>query len=102
MNERLYIKKIQEELQYRDRRSVRRWCRNNNVRILSDAGSNRLFVLRDEFEKAKSQSYHVCQRILSTSINFLSQNSICKAAKVKVYRPQGAMETKFLSILQKI
>lgn len=51
--ERIYLEDLEKELHYRDRRSVRRWCRNNNVRILSDSSSNRQFVLRDEFEKEK-------------------------------------------------
>lgn len=54
--ERLYIKNLQNELLYFDPRSVRRWCRNHNVRILTDVGSNRQFVIRDEFEKEKKSN----------------------------------------------
>ena len=43
---RMYLHNIQRLLNYKDYRSVRKWYRNNNVRVLADTGSNRRFVLR--------------------------------------------------------
>lgn len=87
--ERLYIQEIQKELQYRDRRSVRRWCRNNNVRLFSDVGSNKQYVLKDEFEIAKNRN---------SSMNFFSQKKNKNTEKVMEYKPQGEYEKAFLSI----
>lgn len=85
MYDRIYIKELQIKLQYIDRRSVRRWCRNNGVRILSDCGSNRQFVLKNEFENALNKIYYLQP---TSSDNY----------KVK-YIPQGTIESGFLSIL---
>jgi len=99
MNERLYIKEIQQELQYRDRRSVRRWCRNNGVRILCDIGSNRWFVLKDEFEIAKSKNYHFNKdSFCSTQLLMSNHNLITE--RVKEYKPQGKYEKIFFNCLQ--
>ena len=96
--ERLYIKDIQKELHYRDRRSVRRWCSNSNVRILSDAGSNKQFVLRDDFEKAKTKHYYTRPGVINSSKKFFSQNRNNQSETVKGYRPLGEYEKEFLSI----
>ena len=85
MFDRFYTKELQIKLQYKDRRSVRRWCRNNGVRILSDLGSNRQFVLKDEFENALNKIYW--EQPTSTE------------NKKEEYIPQGAIESGFLSIL---
>ena len=97
MSERLYIPEIQKELQYRVRKSVRRWCCNNNVRILSDVGSNKQYVLRDEYEKAKNKNYSN-NEVINSSMNFFSMNN--RTEKIKEYRPQGEQEIKFLNCLQ--
>lgn len=89
MIERLYIQDMQNELHYKDRRSVRRWCRNNIVRIFSDVGSNKQYVLKDEFEAAKNKNS-------SNNIFFLNRNN--KAEKTKEYIPQGKYEKAYLSI----
>ena len=98
MTERLYIQDIQKVLQYRDRRSVRRWCSNNNVRILSDVGTNKQFVLKEEFEKAISKNYYSNKDVKNSSINVFEQNSNNNTDKAKIYRPQGEYEKQFLSI----
>lgn len=98
VKERLYIKDIQKVLQYRDRRSVRKWCRNNHVRILSDTGSNRRFVLRDEFEKSMNKNYHTGRGILHSSRNFfLSEHPVRPETETK-YCPKGENEKRSLSI----
>jgi len=51
--DRIYINEVQQDLQFLAMRSVIRWCHKNNIRILTDKGSNKEFVLRFEFEKAK-------------------------------------------------
>lgn len=93
MNERIYIKDLQQELNYYDRRSVKRWCHNNNVRILSDVGSNKHFVLRDEFEKAKSKDYNLASDCFNSSI---------KKTSIEKYTPKGEYEKMFLSIFTKL
>lgn len=93
MAERIYISYIQSELRYKDRRSVRRWCRNNIVRIFSDIGSNKQYVLKDEFEMAKNRN---------SLINIFSQNRNNNTEKKRVYKPQGEYEKAFLSIFTNI
>ena len=97
--ERLYIEDLQKELHYHDRRSVRRWCRNNNVWILSDVGSNKQFVLRFEFEKAKTKNYYLRPGVINSSMEFLLQNRTRKTDKVKGYSVKGEYEKEFFSIL---
>ena len=87
MYDRLYIKEVQIMLQYKDRRSVRRWCSNNGVRILSDYGSNRQFVLKDEFENSLNKIY--------------SLHPISAENNKEEYIPKGTIESDFLSILLK-
>ena len=102
MNERLYIKEMKQELQYRDRRSIHRWCCNNDVRILCDIGSNRRFVLKAEFENAKSKNYKMNLLNSNSSIQTLVVNRIKKIKEVNEYKPQGEIESNFLSILQNL
>jgi hypothetical protein len=87
MKERIYYKDIKLELEYHDTRSIRRWCKNNHVRILSDIGSNKKFVLRSEFEKAINRSY------------LLKGNEVQISKKDTDYKPQGEYEKQFLSRL---
>lgn len=99
MNERLYIKEIQQELQYRDRRSVRRWCRNNGVKIFCDIGSNRCFVLKEEFEMAKSKNYLIQQDCDNSIMNIISNSRKLITEKAMGYMPKGKYEMKFLNFL---
>ena len=86
MLERLYIKELQALLQYKDRRSVKMWCRNNGVKILSDYGTYRQFVLKNEFENIYNNSQSTQTNIIIKNIN-------------KDYLPLGEKETDFLSML---
>jgi hypothetical protein len=86
MLERLYIKELQVLLQYKDIRSIKRWCRNNGVRILSDYGTYKQFVLKNEFENI----YNNCQSTLP--------NKKIKDIN-KDYLPLGEKESEFLSML---
>ena len=88
--ERMYLEELLEILKYRDSRSVRRWCFNNQVRILFDAGCKWRFVLKEEFEKAL------------TRITEETEKQISKRKRVKQgkYTPQGETENAFLSTLQ--
>lgn len=95
--ERLYIEELQKILRYRDRRSVRRWCRNNMVKILSDNGSNKQFVLKEEFEKQKNRNYGLTDsngKISLENHTYIYNN----VGKGKKYRPQGETELAYLSI----
>ena len=94
MLERVYISEILNELHYKDRRSVRRWCCNNKVSILSDIGSNRQYVLSQEYEKAKCRNYAQAQEF-SNSFNIIDK-------KISEYKPRFENEKRMLSILQNI
>jgi len=94
MTERIYIQEMQKELQYKDRRSVRRWCFNNDVRILSDNGSNKQYTLKDEFESAISKHYKKRSENNKSAIIINTKNR----NKMVEYTPQGEYDKQFLSI----
>lgn len=96
--ERFYLKDLEKELHYRDRRSVRRWCRNNNVRILCDVGSNKQYVLREEYEKGKYKNYSVSPRGIKTVSRFLRGKIKNKVNTLMDYKPKGEYEKEVLSI----
>ena len=88
MLERLYTQDASTELGYKDRRSFKSWCENNGVEILSDKGSNRRYVLKQEFEEAMSRK----------GAEYLKSRE-GKVKKENRYQPMGEHELKFLSIL---
>ncbi len=51
---RIYISEIQTDLQYTDRRSVLKWCRNMEVKIFTDKGCKRQYAIKDEYESIKN------------------------------------------------
>lgn len=102
MNERIYIPEVQSELQYKDRRSVRRWCCNNLVRVLSDTGSNKYYVMKGEYEKAKSRNYFQSLNNQNSTTNIFSQNHNAFEKRELEYSPQFEYEKRTLSILQNI
>ena len=95
MFEFITVKEICTELKYKDRRSVCRWCRNHNVKVISFSGSNRKVVLRDEFEKAISNILNRQMLFVQPIYHGFSESG-CK------YIPQGNIESRFLSILQNL
>jgi len=102
MIERIHISEIQGMLHYKDRRSVRRWCRNNGIRILCDIGSNRQYVLKEEFEIAKNKIYYTTQSCFKSIAQLLSQNQNINIEKANEYKPIGKNEMNFLNSLQNI
>ncbi|HKR04784.1 MAG TPA: hypothetical protein VJY62_09110 [Bacteroidia bacterium] len=109
LKERTYLRDIKNQLQYKDTRSVNRWCKNHNVTIFSDYGARKKYVLNFEFTNALTiQSFQYCiekygtdklAKLLSISVNTISlkkeQNSI-------TYLPQGEHEKTCLARLHKI
>ena len=53
MDSRIPLREIALFLGYKDIRSVKRWCLNNGVKILSDIGSKKQYVIEEELEEAK-------------------------------------------------
>ena len=102
MSERVYISTLQTDLHYKDRRSVRRWCHNNNVRILTDIGSNKQFVLKVEYENAKCRNYECHSAIQKPFKNFFDQNHNSSKIRNPEYLPRFENEKRMLSILQNI
>lgn len=102
MNERFYISEVQTDLKYKDRRSARRWCKNQSVRILSDIGSNKQYVLRNDFEKAKSRHYYPSKNTLNQTTNIFSQNQNTTEKKEPEHNIQFDNYRRMLSILQNI
>jgi hypothetical protein len=98
IEERIYLKDIQRKLMYLDHRSVRRWCHNNNVRVLSDTGSNRQFVLRNEFERATTKNYYKHPSVNNLSIDHSTQNHSGSTNKKREYCIKGENEKRLMSI----
>lgn len=73
--ERLYIEEAAELLGYYDRRSVKKWCHNNGVSMFCDNGSNRLYVILEEFNKAKDWKIHQHLQIPLKAIDINKNNS---------------------------
>jgi hypothetical protein len=122
MIERLYIKDVAKELDLKDNRSAYRWCKNNGVGILSDIGSKRKYVIKEEFESAKikemlkylTRKYKNVdlKQILDAGVGLYLQlnsnkeqqsysHSIAQKNKIG-YSPRGDNEKSFLSDLQNI
>jgi hypothetical protein len=89
--QRILLQRAAQELGYVDTRQFKRWCVNNDVGILMDSGSRKLYVIEEEFEEAKSRR----------AIEYLERKGI-KAYKQNKYRPQGEHERKYFSILTRI
>lgn len=96
MFERIEISEIQMMLHYKDRRSVRRWCRNNGVRILCDIGSNKQYVLTEELDVVICKIYDSQQHKPET------KNNIYETGKDNGYIPTGIYEQSFLNLLQNL
>lgn len=73
--ERIYIEEATELLGYYDRRSVKRWCHNNGVSMFCDNGSNRLYLILEEFNRAKDRKIHQHLQIPLKAIDSNKNNS---------------------------
>lgn len=102
MHERIYIPELKSLLPYKKLVTIRKWCLNNGVRILCDIGSNKLFVLRSEFESAIRRNNFQSSQKISSTMRVFSELQIIKDEKAKRYKPQGEYEKEFLSILQNL
>lgn len=96
MLERTYITDAVKQLGYKDKRTFRRWCANNDVGLLQDTGSLKLYVIKSEFEEA----------LLRKSIQYLKEKSKRitvsekrKRSELSAYAPLGDNEKKFLARL---
>lgn len=114
---RLYIKQAMSELNIRDKRTFKRWCNNHGVGILSDNGSKKKYVIKEEFEIAKSR---LAIKYLSEKygkdnfpsafqsfLNIQSEINSVRYEKTKKlscssYKPSGKHEVTFMNRLQKI
>jgi hypothetical protein len=95
MDERIYISEIQLMLHYKTRRSAKRWCKNNGIRIYCDFGTNRHYVLKDELENAKNKIYRL-QQLKENPQEFINHH------KISEYQPRGEFESNFFNFLQNI
>ncbi len=95
---RLYIEEIQLILPYPDRRSIRNWCKKNQVRILSDIGTKKRFVLIEEFENVIEQNNRGALPDKLSAKSFIKEKKKKITALTRKYKPQGENEKKILSI----
>jgi hypothetical protein len=109
----IFIKDIAKELGYKDTRSIKRWCDNHNIGILSDFGSNRQYVFKSEYEIARDrivnkyikQKYgiKIVQPVIHIPENIIANNDNSVQPEYN-YTPIGKSEKKFLesSIFTKV
>ena len=103
---RTYLRDVKQQLQYKDTRSVLRWCKNNKVGIFSDYGTNKKYVLNFEFINALTiQSEKYCSekygsdklpKLIPLSIKTIP---LKEKQKTITYLPQGHHEKTFLTSL---
>lgn len=108
MIEFIYIKEVAKELDCKDYRTIKRWCKKNGVGILSDTGSSKKYVLKAEFEavKMKQAVKYIKEKYGADKLpdafhsffNFFNENN--NTGNAIKYKPQGEHEIKFLSDLQ--
>lgn len=110
MIERIYIREASENLRC-STRSFKRWCRNNDVGILKDGGSQKQYVIRAEFEKAKmrvpllylKEKYGADKvpDLLRICTDFQAElRRLLGGEKQTGYKPKGKYERDFLNKLQ--
>jgi hypothetical protein len=107
MEFRIYMKELKEMLNSKDHhsnRTVKRWCKNNNVAFYQDAGSNKPYVFREEFERVyfKQKVDSRNSEFLKSKMNFFPRMEKLKVEKSKSFIPQGEHEKAYLSMLQNI
>lgn len=92
---RTYFKAIQTELDYKDKRSVLRWCRINGIQTYRDLGTKRYYVLTEQYES-------ILNKIVPQ--HFIENLKIPpKGTKViKLMNAKGHHESEFLARLHKI
>ncbi len=81
--ERLRLFEVARILGYKDLRSVKRWCENNSVMVLSDVGTKGKYVILKEFEAARLRSFanylrlkHGEKNWLAVFVRYTQQSSI--------------------------
>lgn len=107
MESRIYMKELKEMLNSKDHHSIRtikRWCKNNNVGLYSDNGSNKLYVFREVFEQVylRQKKEYSKSELTYSKMNLFPQKEKFKVEKSKSYIPQGEHEKAYLSMLQNI
>lgn len=53
----LYVKELTGLLGLKDQRSAKRWCEFNNVSIIKNPGSRALYVMRSDYDVARSKAF---------------------------------------------
>ena len=89
MIERIYLRKAKEFLHIKDNRTFRKLCFNNGITIFCDQGSNRPYIMADEFRQAYSKP-------IAAHVDRIQRGDM----SIK-YRPKGEHESKFLARLTK-
>ncbi len=93
MRERIYISQAKQLLNFKDNRSLKRWCFLNGIKVLCDKGSNKKYLLLSDFEECANKEimeYQNNRKVFVTKKHSSSPN----------YKPSGNHEKNFLSILQ--
>jgi hypothetical protein len=70
--------------------------------ILSDIGSNKQFVLKDEYEKAKHRNYYISIKLSKPSMNLFSHCNNPIENRKSEYIPRFENEKRMMSILNRL
>ena len=97
MIEQISIQETAILLGYKDIRSAKRWCNNNGVKILSDFGSKKQYVIKEEFEEAKIRraKIYLTQKYGDDKLS----EAKTKQGRERIYSLSGDNEKRFLNSL---
>ena len=113
------IKEAAILLNYKDVRSVLRWCEKKGVEVFSEEGSHKKYIIRLQFEYARLNKFieslklkfkdnwiDVFKKYTSMNVTDVIEieemEKVIPAKNVLSYKPKGKHEMNFLSKLQKI
>lgn len=108
MLSRIYISEIKKELQMKDNRTVNNWCENMGIKIFSDNGTTKKYILKFEYEKVKIlqvidyliEKYGIenLPEELTSYLKVFTKNHITNKKTQPEYEPQFENEKRLLSI----
>ncbi len=85
--ERIYIREAKRLLDIEDNRTFQKWCSENDVIILKDAGCRKPYVIAEQFQEAMGRTAFAYLRTLP---GFQT---------LEKYKPSGDKEKRFLKKL---
>jgi hypothetical protein len=113
----IFLREVADILEYKDKRSAEKWCKENGVEIFCDKETSRKYIIRIQFQYArlkkfisflrreyKESWFEAFQAYMKENILHIVEfeEIKCKpSAKASTYQPVGEHEITFLASLSK-